>query len=238
MAPKSGQTPGEALRADLASFWPTLYPKYDKVPVRVVNEQKAILDVLKGAKDLGTDVRELKLYDKAGQLDPRCPLLDEIRADLARRQERKERTLGKDLIAAFEGPPYGWDPGAIRVGVAALVRAAAVKVVIGKKPFTNPADEELQHALRVTHDFNKAELVLEENETDGGALTEVRALLMKLTGKRKIDETPAALAAEMETYGKGLLDRAEKAALGRAGRIPASLGVCRRPRRFRQDPRR
>ena len=99
VAPKSGQTPGEALRAELASFWPTLYPKYEKVPVRIVNEQKAIIDVLKGSKELTADVRELKLYDKAGQLDPHCPLLDEIRVYLARRQDRKERTLGKDLIA-------------------------------------------------------------------------------------------------------------------------------------------
>ena len=210
---KSGQTPGEALRAELASFWPTLYPKYEKVPVRIVNEQKAVLDVLKGSKDLTNDVRELKLYDKAGQLDPRSPLLDEIRVFLSRRQDRKERTLGKDLVAQFDGPPYGWDPGAVRVGVAALVRAAAVRVVIGKKPYTNPDDGELQHALRVSRDFDKVDLVLEESEAGADTLTEVRSLLMKLTAKRKIDETPAALAAEMETCGADLLERADKTAL-------------------------
>ena len=213
VAPKSGQTPGEAVRAELASFWPTLYPKYEKVPVRIPNEQKAIIDVLKGSKELTTDVRELKLYDKAGQLDPRCPLLDEIRVYLARRQDRKERTLGKELIAQFEGPPYGWDPGAVRVGVAALVRAAAVRVLIGKKPYTNPDDAELQHAMRVSREFDKVDLVLEESEADADVLTEVRSLLMKLTGKRKIDETPAALSAELETFGSDLLDKADKTAL-------------------------
>jgi hypothetical protein len=213
VAPKSGQTPSEALRTELASFWPTLYPKYEKVPVRIVNEQKAIIDVLKGSKELTADVRELKLHDKAGQLDPRCPLLDETRVYLARRQDRKERTLGKELIAQFEGPPYGWDPGAVRVGVAALVRAAAVRVVIGKKPYTNPDDAELQHALRVSREFDKVDLVLEESEADADTLTEVRALLMKLTGKRKLDETPAALAGEMETFGKDLLDKADRTAL-------------------------
>ena len=177
---KSAQTPGEALRADLASFWPTLYPKYEKVPVRIGNEQRAVIDVLKGAKDLTTDVRDLKLYDKAGQPDPHCPLLDEIRVYLSRRQDRKERTLGKDLIAFFESPPYGWDPGAVRVAIAALVRAAAVRVVIGKKPYTNPADEELQHALRVSRDFDKVDLVLEESEAGTDTLTEVRSLLMKI----------------------------------------------------------
>ena len=61
------------------------------------------------------------------------------------------------------------------------IRAAAVKVVIGKKPYTNPADEELQHALRVGRDFDKIELILEESEADVDTLTEVRSLLMKLT---------------------------------------------------------
>ena len=76
VSPKSGQTPGEALRGELATFWPTLYPKYEKVPVRITNEARGILDVLKGAKDLTSDVKELKLFDKAGQVDPQCPLLD------------------------------------------------------------------------------------------------------------------------------------------------------------------
>ena len=176
--------------------------------------QKAVIDVLKGSKELTTDVRELKLHDKAGQLDAHCPLLDEIRVYLSRRQDRKERTLGKDLIGDFENPPYGWDPAALRVGVAAMVRAAAIRIVIGKKPYTNPEDGELQHALRVSRDFDKVEVILEESEADGDTLTAVRSLLMKLTGKRKIDETPAALAAEMENFGKALLEKADKTALG------------------------
>jgi hypothetical protein len=194
---KAGQTPGETLRADLAGYWPTLYPRFDKVPTRIVNEQRAILDVLKGAKELTSDVRELRIFDKAGQLDPSCPLLDSTRAYLSGRQSRKERTLGRDLVEEFTRPPCGWDPGAIRVGIAALVRAGAVKVLMGKKPFTNPADTELQDALRVVRTFDRVELVLEETEVGADVLTEVRAVVMKLTGKRKIDETPAALSDEM-----------------------------------------
>src|SRR5208283_4487492 len=87
---KSEQTPSEALRADLVGYWPTLYPKFDRVPTRVINEQRAIIDVLKGAKDLTSDVRELKIFDKAGQLDPHSPLLDSIRVYLSGRQSRKE----------------------------------------------------------------------------------------------------------------------------------------------------
>lgn len=213
IAPKAGQTPAEALRVELAVFWPTLYPKFDKVPVRIVNEQRAIVDVLKGAKDLPSDVRELKLLDKAGQLDPTSPLLDTLRVYLSARQSKKERTLGRDVIDEFSKPPYGWDPSAVRVGVAALLRAGALRVLVNKKPFTNPADSELQDALRVSRNFDKVELVLEEMDIDPDVLTEIRTLVIKLTGRRKIDETPAAVSAEMEIFATELLAKAEKVAL-------------------------
>lgn len=207
---KNGQAVGEVVRTELAKFWPTIYHKYDKVPVRINNEQHAIIDILKGNKQLSADVRELKLFDKAGQLDGKSPLLDAIRIYFTLRQNKKIRTLGKDIVTDFARPPYGWDLGAVRVGVAALVRSGAVRVQINKKPFTNPADPELQDALRVTRNFDKVELILEETEVDTDILTEVRSILIKLTGRRKIDETPAALAAEMETFGKNILDRIYK----------------------------
>jgi hypothetical protein len=210
---KSEQTPSEALRADLAGYWPTLYPKFDRVPTRVINEQRAIIDVLKGAKELTSDVRELKIFDKAGQLDPHSPLVDSIRVYLSGRQSRKERTLGHDLVGEFTKPPSGWDPGAIRVGVAALVRSGALKVLINKKPFTNPADSELQDALRVVRSFDKVELIIEETEVQADVLTEVRTLVIKLTGKRKIDETPSALSEELGPFCTTILEQAARTAL-------------------------
>ncbi len=210
LSPRSGQTPGESLRAELASFWPTLYPKFEKVPVRIEQEQRAILDVLAGEKKLAPEVEKLKLFDKSGAVDPHSPLIDATRIYLASRQERKERTLGKDILDVFSAPEYGWDPNAVRVGVAACVRAGAIKVLIGKMPHTNPADPVLQKALRDSREFDKVELVLEDSELDATVLEETRALLMKLTGKRKIDETPAALHEAMETYGREKLARAEK----------------------------
>ncbi|MGA7937121.1 MAG: hypothetical protein WCA35_26455, partial [Kovacikia sp.] len=212
LSPKADQKPGEALRQELSSFWATLYSKYEKVPVRIANEPKAILDILKGNKNLAADVQSLKLFDKAGQLDPQCPLLDAIRLYISNRQSRKERVLGQELTTEFEQPPYGWDPNAVRVGAAALVRTGAMRVLINKKTYTNPNDEDLQNALRAVREFNKVELVLEETEAEPEVVEEVRKLLMKLAGLRKIDETPAALSEAMESFGSGLLNEANKAA--------------------------
>jgi hypothetical protein len=178
-----------------------------------VNEQRAVLDVLRGAKDLPQDVRDLKLFDKAGQLDANNPLLDAIRVFLATRQARKDRTLGRDLLTEFSKPPYGWDPNAIRVGVAALVRAGALRISIEKKVYTNPDDGTLQDAIRVSRTFDKVELFLEETEIDGAALTEVRTALIRLTGRKKIDEVPAALASEIEGTARQLVEQAAKAAM-------------------------
>ncbi|MBD2741890.1 BREX system P-loop protein BrxC [Coleofasciculus sp. FACHB-1120] len=210
---RAGQKPGEAVRAEVAAFFPTLYPKYEKVTVRIINEGKAIADVLNGSKNLSADVQELKIFDKAGQIDLQCPLLDTIRVFLLARQSQNERTLGRDLLDEFVKPPYGWDGNAVRVGVAALVRAGAMRVLINKKAYTNPVDAELQNALRNSRSFNTVDLVLEETELNPDVLTDVRKILFKLTGNRKVDETPAALSEEMEKFGTEILEKATAAAL-------------------------
>jgi hypothetical protein len=208
--PRAGQTPGEVLRAELSSYWPTLYPKFEKVPVRIVQEQRAISDVLAGEKNLAPDVKALRLFDNGGAVDPHSPLLDAVRIFLASRQSKKERTLGKDLLTELTAPPYGWDANAVRVGVAAYVRASTVKILIGKMPHTQPTDPTLQKALRDSREFEKVELVLEEAEIDVDTLEQVRSVLMKLTGKRKLDETPAVLYEAMEIFGKEKLATANR----------------------------
>lgn len=210
LMPRAGQTPGETLRAELTAYFPSLYPKFEKVPVRIAQEQRAIVDVLSGEKNLAGDVKALRLFDKGGALDPHSPLIDAVRIFVSSRQSKKQRTLGKDLLEEFGAPPYGWDRNAVRVGVAACVRAGTVKVLIGKMPHTNPADQTLQKALRDSREFERVELVLEDSEVEADALEEVRTLLMKLTGKRKIDETPAALHEAMEAFGQEKLAKAEK----------------------------
>src|SRR5262249_51749426 len=88
---KPGQTSGSALRSEMAAYWPTIYPKFEKVPVRIANEQKAIQDVLAGETNTTSDVAALKLYDKAGKIDLNCPLLDSIRIYLVTEQTKRHK---------------------------------------------------------------------------------------------------------------------------------------------------
>ena len=102
---------------------PGIYTKYEKVPYRVQKEQNLIVDILKGDHTLTADMKGIKIYDKAGGIDKQSPLLFEIRAFMDSKRSIKERVLGNDLIEKFSRPPYGWHQGAIRAGVAALVRS-------------------------------------------------------------------------------------------------------------------
>jgi hypothetical protein len=220
------QTPADALRADMGAYWPTIYPKFDKVPVRIANDQKAICDVLAGADNPGKEVQALRLYDKAGKIDPHCPLLDSVRIYLATEQNKGRHVLGKQLLEDFAGPPTGWDPNAVRVGVAALVRAGAVKLIVSKKPYSNPADPDLVDAIRVSRNFDKAELVLEETEVEPDVLTETRKFIMKLAKKRGIDETPAALCEAAGSLATAILGKADAVHLWAGGsgmRLPADF---------------
>lgn len=203
--------PSKAMRTDMAEHWPRLYPKFDKVPVRITSEQRAIKDVLSGeTTSATTDVKSLRLFDKAGKVDLYCALLDGIKMHLSTEQRERRRVLGQSLIEKLSGIGYGWDPNAIRVGVAALVRAGVVKVVVGQKEYVNAGDPDLAKTLLDSRGFNKAELVLEDTSVDPETLTSVRKFIIKLAKKRRIDETPAAIAEAAETLGQSVLDQADE----------------------------
>jgi hypothetical protein len=215
---KTGQTSGAALRTEMAAYWPALYPRFDKVPVRIVNEQKAIQDVLAGETNTTKELAALKLFDKAGKIDVHCPLVDAIRIFLATEQAKRQKKItGAGVLEHLCGIGYGWDANAVRVGVAALVRAGAVKIVVGQKEYSNPSDRDLIDALRVANKFNKAELVLEETEVDPEVLTETRKFVMKLAKKRGIDETPAAIGEAAVSLATAILAKAAAVKLWAGG---------------------
>lgn len=74
-------------------------------------------------------------------------------------------------------------------------------MLINKMAHMNPTDPTLQKALCDSHEFEKVELVLEDSEVESEALEVVRVALIRLTGQRKIDETPAALHEVMQQFG-------------------------------------
>lgn len=93
LTPRTGQVPGDWLRADMALIWNRIYPNFSRVPVRIANDQRAIQDALAG-KASGTEITALGLYDSAGQLNQHAPLVDALRTFLAHKQAAGERVTG------------------------------------------------------------------------------------------------------------------------------------------------
>lgn len=235
LAVKKDQTPSQALRAELAQFMPGIYTKYEKVPYRVQKEQNLIVDILKGDQTLTADIKGIKIYDKAGNIDKQSPLLFEIRAFMDSKRSIKERVLGNNLIEKFSRPPYGWHQGAIRAGVASLVRSGDMKVIIEKKTFTNPSDSTLQNALKNSRDFNKVQLEIEESETDKTVLVEARKVLIALIGKRTIQEIPQGVSDAMKTFAEGQVKLADETLRwANAARLPLSKDFSEGKEAFEQ----
>ena len=118
-----------------------------------------------------------------------------------------------------------------------MVRAAAVRIVIGKKPYTNPDDEELQHALRGQPRFRQGRA---RPRGERGRRRHADR------GPRAADEAHRQAEDRRDPGGPGGGDgelrqgsarqSRQDGALGRAGRSPAVGGFPRRPGRLREDP--
>ncbi|MBA3547589.1 MAG: BREX system P-loop protein BrxC [Nannocystis sp.] len=202
----------DALRAEIADYWPSIYPNFSRMPVRIENEERAIKDALAGDPPATKDAADLKLYDKAGKLDPNGPLISALRVHLDAAGRRGQRLHGRELLEFFENPEYGWDGNAIRVGVAAMIRAGLVKVLVGKRALQDPKDPKdpaLLEELRLTKRFAAVELELTVVEVPPEVLTETRQFLMKELKQRKLDETPAALSIAAGTLAQTLSQQAE-----------------------------
>ena len=198
----------DALRAEIAEFWPTLYPNFSRMPVRIENEERAIKDALAGEPPATKDAADLKLYDKAHKLDPNGPLISTLRVQLDAAGRRGQRLHGRELLEFFENPPYGWDGNAIRVGIAAMIRAGLVKVLVGKRALQDPKEPALLDELRLARRFAAVELELTVVEVPPEVLNETRLFLMKELKQRKLDETPAALSIAAGTLAQSLVQQA------------------------------
>lgn len=199
-----GQKIRDALQATISEFLPQLYPKYDRVSFRPVKEGKSIVDMLVSGANYSSDITKLKIIDSSGTILKDSPLLSEIRVfmDQKKMDPLHPRVLGSMLNDRFCSPPYGWHSGAVRIGVAALVRTGDMKVIISKQTYTNPLDETLQNALMNSKVFPSIELELEDGPPSGDLIEEIRKKLIEVTGTLKIVETPSGVADSAKEYAK------------------------------------
>ena len=203
----NGQNVSNNIREEISKFWPNLYSKFDKVPVKLRNERQDILDVLLGQTRFSAEVKKLKIFDANNQIDLNTPLLDELRRFLITQESALMRIKGDDMLEKFTKPSYGWDAGVVRVGVAALLRNGNIRVLIKKKLYENLNDSELQAALRNIRQFDQIEIEIEKIDVSLDTLINTREALIRITGNKKIEETLSGISEAFENLSTDLLEK-------------------------------
>ena len=223
---KTGIKPGDALRSLCGDQLKSIYTQYDRLAVRVKDDQKAIRDVVSGKGTSNADVRDLQVYDTGSStLNEHAALVSEVAGYLRVEYMQGRKVTGKTLLKNFEEPPYGWDSNAIRVAVAALVREGRVEISIGNRPFRNPDDPELLDALRIKTRFEGSG-ISPSADTDTADVSTARKFLIQLTRKKNIDETSPAVYAAFDEIQQTIMSLAEPVQIWASGSglpLPASF---------------
>ena len=113
----SSQNAGDGLLSMMAEFWPRIYTNFDRVPVRISNDQQAIKDALAGKTSVSADVKALHFMIGQGRSTRRAP--DRCDQDVLTTGQTGGAERREGMLDYFEAPPFGWIQ-AVRVGVAAM----------------------------------------------------------------------------------------------------------------------
>lgn len=214
---RNGTTPKDALRALLGDKLGTIYTRLNQVQHRVVDDQKAISDVLSGKGARNSDVKSLALYHPgSGTLNEHAALIDGVLTYLRGEHQKGGRVAGRALLAHFRAPEFGWDPNAVRVAVGALVHEGRIEVSVNRRPIRSPDDPDLLETLRIRSKFENAE-VAPAGEVDTADVAEARRFLIQLTRHTKIDETAPAVSQAFVALASEVKQKAEPVRLWASG---------------------
>jgi len=186
---------------------PKIYTKFDKAAFRV--SEKSIKEILQAPVNLLADIeKDVGLFDKNGQLDRQNAAVEEVFSEVKDRVNKGDGTTGKDLIAYFEGIPYGWGPIFLRIVLAALFRDGAIILNFENKPFRDFRKPEAQELLTNSRRFNHVKVDYEE---EGIELTvqdrqRVKSKLELTFGERLPDDSVNTLSSILEKDLEKMLD--------------------------------
>lgn len=111
---------------------------------------------------------------------------------------------GKDLINAFEKPPYGWDPKIVRLAVATLFKAGKISVFWNNQEHTT-ASPELFRVFSKVSEFNRASFDLLP-EVDWRKASELISVIFGEIGGDTFEKT----AEKVEDVARKWLEEAGK----------------------------
>lgn len=204
--PTPGEAPGQAVRSTLGQLAVQIYPRAHELPQQIGNEERAIRDALKHVTS-NTDLQALNVYRADGTLNDAHALLSTLRARLPIDDGYQQFVQADALRSELERPPFGWDPKAVRVGLALLLRASACRLIDNQRIIADPNDPEVLHLLTKETRFKGLRLQGVKSDLSPKDLQELRGYLEVLFGVKPA-LVPATLHREL---GNGLTQWAEQA---------------------------
>lgn len=169
----AGDSAGEAVRATLGQLLPLIYPRFYEVTHRIGNEQAAVRAALANNQQ-DKDLRSLGIYRADGTLNDGHPLISALRGRLPLAEQDQEPLAAAELRREFEGPPYGWDGNAVKVGLALLLRASSCRLIEGGQYITDPTAPQADQALALDARFRSLRVQGVRTELDMSTLVEIR----------------------------------------------------------------
>jgi hypothetical protein len=172
---------GDAVRGLVAQLLPLIYSRLGEVQHRVVNVETAVRAALNGTFS-NMDIQLLKVLNNDGNINTSSPLLSAIRGSIPLENADRPAIEAVELRRGFEDPPYGWDGGAIQVGLALLLRGGLCKLVIDGDPVTDPQNPNVHLSLMREQRFKQLRVYGVRSELDTQQIIAARGIFETLFG--------------------------------------------------------
>lgn len=180
-------TPSEALSKFLNDVVPGLYPHLGDAAVDPRPSDAE--DILKAAnldalpKVYGPE--GLAMFVRSGgavKFDPDSPAARHVLGYLKDRVDFGDKPSGRSMEERFSSPPFGWEPDVLRVVLAGLHRAGAVRITTRGRTYDDYTEQQAWLALTRTLDFRNATFA-PQTMIGPAELVQARDAYIALTGK-------------------------------------------------------
>jgi hypothetical protein len=204
--PTPGESAGPAIRSTLSQIALQIYSRAHELPQQIGNEDAAIRDALRNVMS-NSDLKALNVYRADGTLNDAHPLLSTLRARLPIDDGYQQFVQADALRSELERPPFGWDPKAVRIGLALLLRASACRLIDSQRTIADPSDPEAHNALTKETRFKNLRLQGVKSTLSPRELQELRGYVELLFGVK-----PALVPETMnKAIGEGLSEFSRRA---------------------------
>jgi hypothetical protein len=141
-----GENASLAMRSLLGQLLPEIYSRFSELPYRLADDTRTVRDALKHVTT-NRDLEQLKVYKADGTLNDGNPLISTLRSRIPQEGDDLGMIGADQLRQELEHPPFGWDGGWVKVGLALLLRASACRLIEKSQYYSDPDNTDVLQML-------------------------------------------------------------------------------------------